>query len=304
MQTWKQLIKPAAEHALTAFGFARRARGRSRDRVAILAYHNVVPDGARPVGDVSLHLPLTSFRRQMDLLGKYYDIVSLDQLSQPPSSDRPRAAITFDDAYRGAVELALPDLVARGYPSTVFVCPGLLGGGPFWWDRLTDGGPSGLDPDVRSQALGEFQGRDDLLAERFPDQPELPAYLLPGTADDLVAAAKADVVSFASHTWSHPNLTQIDGGRLAEELQTSRTWMEEQCPGRVLPEHLSFPYGLWNANVVRAAAQIGYRWLYRVDGGPAVISVEQDPLVIPRINIPAGVSLRGFELRVAGFLGQ
>ncbi len=79
-------------------------------------------------------------------------------------------------------------------------------------------------------------------------------------------------------------------------------------PGSFLPDHLTFPYGLWDDRVVAATRGAGYRYLYRVEGGlslPEAAEAAEGGTggVLPRINVPAGVSLRGFELRTSGVVG-
>jgi peptidoglycan/xylan/chitin deacetylase (PgdA/CDA1 family) len=130
----------------------------------------------------------------------------------------------------------------------------------------------------------------------------LPPDYRPADPHELHEAPGA--VTFASHTWSHPNLTRVSDEALRLELERSRNWIGETFGGRALTDHLTFPYGLWDERVVREATSVGYRWLYRVDGGllrrgPAGV----EPTPRPRINVPSGVSLRGFELRVSGLIG-
>ena len=105
-------LKRGAELALVRSGLAgawRRASGRD---VVVLAYHNVVPSGDNPAGDSSLHLPLSSFSAQIDVLCETHSVVPLRDLMGAGRRERkPLAAITFDDAYRGALELGLPELL-------------------------------------------------------------------------------------------------------------------------------------------------------------------------------------------------
>src|SRR5205814_620045 len=102
---------------------------------------------------------------------------------------------------------------------------------------------------------------------------------------------------------SHPNLTALDDAELRAELTRPREWLRETYPERAAPDHLAFPYGLWNDRVAAAALALGYEHLYRVEGGVARTPPPgQAPL--SRINVPAGLSGNGFELRVAGVIGS
>ena len=74
-------LKRAAELGLrgTIAPLFRRAL---RQRAVIFAYHNVVPDRWTGGGDRSLHLPLSDFCAQLDILQATHDIVPLRQLLQ------------------------------------------------------------------------------------------------------------------------------------------------------------------------------------------------------------------------------
>src|SRR4051794_21760900 len=101
----RSAIKAAAERALLWSGIAAQHRRRMRGRLLVLAYHNIVPDDAPAAGDLANHLPVSAFAAQLDALRTTHDIVPLADALTPASrrASRPRAAITFDDAYRGAV---------------------------------------------------------------------------------------------------------------------------------------------------------------------------------------------------------
>jgi peptidoglycan/xylan/chitin deacetylase (PgdA/CDA1 family) len=293
----RRTLRRGAERALVGLGVAARARRRGAAGIAILAYHNVVPDAAsRPAGDVSLHLPLSSFRRQLDRLMRTHAILPLAALTAPPRSDRPGAVVTFDDAYRGAIRLALPELADRHIPVTVFVSPALLGTDGFWWDMVASPDGRGLSSNVREEALDACRGRRDDVLARFESHAVSTPDHQPATLEELRRSG-APGVSFASHGWSHTNLTAVDPADLRVELERSRAWLAQHLGERALPDHLSFPYGLWNPTVAQAAFAAGYHTLYRVEGGP--VADTGDP-ILPRINVPAGVSVEGFELRVSG----
>ena len=98
----RKALRGAVEFALVASGLPALGRQRRRGDTLVLAYHNVVPDGAEAFGDRSLHLPLSRLRQQLAALEATHEVVSLDELETPARTERPRAAITFDDAYAGA----------------------------------------------------------------------------------------------------------------------------------------------------------------------------------------------------------
>ena len=133
------VLKRAAESLLLLGGPAAISRRMFRDRRLILAYHNILPDGAGSGADHSLHLPRAAFAQQLELLMRQSEVVPLDAVLSGDASRRgkPRVAITFDDAYSGAVTAGVEELAKHGLPATIFASPGFIGGHSFWWDVVS-----------------------------------------------------------------------------------------------------------------------------------------------------------------------
>jgi peptidoglycan/xylan/chitin deacetylase (PgdA/CDA1 family) len=292
-------LKRLAESALGRGPVAAAGRRRLRGRTIVLAWHDVVPDTAPAAGDRSLHLPFSRFRAQLDRLVATHDVVPLAAIHAHPARGRPRAAITFDDAYVGAVELALPELVRRGLPATVFVTAGRLGS-TFWWDRYA--GPDGLEDSLRAECLGRFGGDEARIGERATQASwpaaDLPPRLRSATEDELRAAARLPGVTLGAHTWTHPSLPACDGERLRDELVRPLDWLLQRF-GNTIP-WLAYPYGHADARIAAAAAAAGYAGAFLVSGG--YLDAGFAPHLLPRYNVPAGLSPDGFAARLAGWL--
>jgi peptidoglycan/xylan/chitin deacetylase (PgdA/CDA1 family) len=301
----RSTIKAIAEHGLVWSGATWVGRRRMSDRVLVLAYHNVVPDDAPIVGDRQNHLRLSSFRAQLATIAETHDVVPLSETLTPARGrSRPRIAITFDDAYRGAVVHAVPELARHGFPATIFVAPAFLGGRSFWWDAFATAA-SGLDPTLRAKALDELRGEDETVRawarQAGLTAADVPSVQCAASLDELQRAAAQPGITLGSHTWSHPNLARLDGPTLEAELTKPRAWLREHAPKA--SDWIAYPYGSFSPAVAKAAAAAGYAAGLAIDGGwftqPAT-----DRFALPRVNIPTGMSLRGLELRAAGLLSQ
>ena len=298
----RKALRGAVEFALVASGLPALGRQRRRQDTLVLAYHNVVPDGLEAFGDRSLHLPLARFRRQLAALGETHDVVGLEQLDSAPSSSRPRAAITFDDAYAGALLLGLPAVLELGFPATIFVAPDLLGRDAMWWDLLAD--PAhGLDDGLRKHALETLRGDHDAIMS-WANAQGLPRRLPPaqvrlGTLDELRVAARQPGVSIGLHTWSHRNLARLDAAEATAEFERTREWLTANV-GMPRP-WLAYPYGRYADATLTAARAAGLTRAFRVDGG-WTRTASAEPLVTPRLNVPAGMSEHGFVLRLSGVI--
>jgi peptidoglycan/xylan/chitin deacetylase (PgdA/CDA1 family) len=268
-------------------------------RAAILAYHNVVPDGVAPAGDDSLHLPLSSFGRQLDFLQDYCEVMPLERILQPAANGRLAVAITFDDGYRGTLTLGAAELARRGLPATVFVPPGLLDDKSFWWDDLADP-VQGLADGLRARALGELRGVDADIRAAFPARaPQYPPSMRSGSVEELRRATEVADLRIGAHSWGHPNLAAIGAGDLDGELARPLAWIRERFPEQAIP-WIAYPYGLSSAAVEAAAAAAGYVNGLLAEGGTFRRGGGRPAYAVPRVNVPAGVSLDGFALRLAG----
>lgn len=293
-------LKSTAELVLARGGAARIARSLRRRQAVVLTYHNIRPDGASSAGDASLHLPRRAFIEQVEALRSTHEIVPLDALLEPVSDSRarPRAAITFDDTYRGAVTIGVDELQKRGIPATMFVAPGCLGDQTFWWDRLAVPSLGEIEPAVRHRALHQLAGQGHRI--------EAPAIGMPGS--DMRSATESEIhealarhpgLSVGSHSWSHPNLAALGAAELSEELDRPLAWLRQRF-ARATP-WVSYPYGCFSDTVRAAAERAGYRGGVTLASGwvgPDAV----DPFAIPRLNVPAGLSLDGFVARIAGVI--
>jgi peptidoglycan/xylan/chitin deacetylase (PgdA/CDA1 family) len=101
--------------------------------LAVVGWHDVTP------GPRFLATPFDDFRRHLDVIeATGYPVLAFDDALDRLRDGRlagPAVVLTFDDGYAGVVEHAWPELVARGWPATLYVCSGkLAAGATFPWD--------------------------------------------------------------------------------------------------------------------------------------------------------------------------
>ena len=297
---FRRHIKSTIEQGALWSGIPGAMRRQRRGHVLILAYHNIVPANAQPAGDRSLHLPQRKFATQLDSLMRTHDIIPLTTALAGYSGQRPAVALTFDDAYEGAVTVGISELEQRGLPATIFVAPSFLNGHDFWWDALAERGRGALSPELRAWALTECAGRDAEVRARAPRERQAQLVRAPSHArcaqeHDLVAAAGRRGITLGSHSWNHPNLARLDEAALATELTLPLHWLRERF-SNVLPV-VSYPYGLSSTRVESAARSSAG---LRIDGGWLSGNASQDAFALPRLDVPSGLSPAGFELRTSG----
>jgi len=300
-----QRLKHAAELAALASGVPAICRRLKRRRSLVLAYHNVVPAGVRPRGDLSLHLTQKAFSEQLDCLLTLCEVVPLTSLidGTPARARRPRVAITFDDAYLGAVTAGMDELTRRDMPFTIFVAPGLLGQEP-WWDTAAEAMDGAIPHNVRSEWLQRLAGDGSAILREVPaghfrdvaNQPSVGSKISsPELLKEMTTRRGASV---ASHAWTHRNLAALAEEGVRAELVRSIEWLSARFSCFV--PLLAYPYGLSSRMVEVVAAEVGYRAAFLVDGGWLPERPAMSPFTLPRMNVPAGLSLNGFRLRLSG----
>jgi peptidoglycan/xylan/chitin deacetylase (PgdA/CDA1 family) len=224
----------------------------------VLCYHAL-----SPTWGAALSTTPERFERQLALLERrgYRGVTFTEAVAADPSERV--MAVTFDDAYRSVLALALPILERHGIPATVFAPTDFIG----------------------SERPMRWEGIDRWL--NGPDEQEL----TPMSWAELQQLAEAGW-EIGSHTGSHPHLTQLDPATLEDELARSKAACEQHlghCGS------LAYPYGDVDARVVAATARAGYRVAAAL---PSRLQ-SQDDLEWPRIGVYHTDDDKRFRLKVS-----
>ncbi len=190
--------------------------------VTMLMYHVIaIPENA---AEARFCRAPDAFRKDMEQIRQAgYQVLSfarvLDGIAGRIELPDKAVAITFDDGISCAYENALPILQEFGYPVSVFVVTGRVGG------------------------YNEFA---DVFG--FPRRRML-------TACEIRALAESGV-DIGSHTVNHLWLGKTNKTDVAKELQDSKAALEDIL-GKQVP-HFAYPFGSWNRAVRDAVIETGY----------------------------------------------
>lgn len=253
-----------------------------RNRALILTYHRFSADGANQT------VAESQFRWQLQYLTSRYHVVPLQQIAAGQSLPPRAVAITIDDGYRDAYEIAFPLLKKFGLPATLFVVTDFLDGRIWLWPdkvrwmfahtSLNEVVIHSMQPVQRFQLNDETSRRHAAaeMNERLKSLPEpmkeieisrlarllkvsLPsrptAEYAPVTWDEACEMDRAGV-EIGSHTVTHPILTRVSNEQLRRELRASRERLEEKLQRAV--KQFCYPNGDYDERVRAAVAKAGY----------------------------------------------
>ena len=228
--------------------------------VPILMYHEIA---ARPETASRLAVPPAAFAAQLAYLHDAgYSTVTFADAAAALAGETGRlparpVVLTFDDGFADFHREALPLLRRYGFTATVFVTTG--------WIADAGGHRSGDQP---GQMLSWNQIREAAWAG----------------------------VEIGAHSHGHPQLDQIEPGRLRRELAVSKALLEDGI-GQAVPS-LAYPFGYSSAGVRQTARATGYRHACAVANATA--RPAGDRYTLPRLTVRASTSQAHFERIVRG----
>jgi len=185
------------------------------------------------------------FANQMQVLSRDAHVFPANYRGPLPP-DKPNVAITFDDAYTSVAENALPELTERGFHSTIFVPVGSLGGPPNW---VVKGDGVESDEVVMS-------------AER-------------------IATLSSPLVTFGSHSITHPHLSRMESDDARKEIEGSRDKLERLTREEI--RLFAFPHGDHNVSTVDLCRAAGYDHVFSIV--PQPVKADTSTFVRGRVQV-------------------
>jgi peptidoglycan/xylan/chitin deacetylase (PgdA/CDA1 family) len=205
---------------------------------AILTYHSIDDSGS----------PISVDRAAFQAHLEWFDrgevtVLGLEELvANPGGADA--VALTFDDALESAAEWALPALVERRLPATIFVPTRHVGGDNRWQGVETAAVP-----------------------------------ILPVMTWDALGRAHESGMEIGAHTRTHPRLPDCSAEALEDELGGALEDVRSELG--VMPHSLAYPYGLSTPRVRALAAD---RFRHGVTTELRAIGMDEDSLALPRLD--------------------
>jgi len=277
--------------------------------VQILTYHRVNDDLDPFFSGISI----AAFRSQMEYLASNCAVLSLeDAVYRLRHSDVPDNAVvvTFDDGYKDNFSNAFPILKQLSIPASIFLATDVVGSQRvLWHDRVFSAFRetqvewlNGIGIDQRRYPLTSLE--DKLSAQRevlnwlwalndderffwidrlnselgVCDRKETPNLMLNW---DEIKIMQQHIVTFGSHTMTHPILSRISIERIKTEIQCSKKTIEEHL--KVPVRTFAYPVGRnqdFNEDAKILLQEAGY--ICAVTTIPGTNESGQDPFELRR----------------------
>jgi peptidoglycan/xylan/chitin deacetylase (PgdA/CDA1 family) len=304
------LIKTVLLNLMQASGAFELMRIGHRSQALILTYHRFSE------GDETDKTPARVFAEQVEYLNKHYRIVPLGRLVEHLNSPEPMppglAAITIDDGYRDAYEIAYPILRRYNAPATLYVVPAFVDRRCWIWTDKTryfcaraerqwltttiNGRESWLELGDEASRRHTALRLNDLLKTLSNDAkeealerlartlgvfvPRTPPEELSSITWEQARELDGNGIEIGSHTMTHPILTHLPDEQLRREVGESKLRLEEELGRRV--EQFCYPNGDNDQRVQCEVARAGYRGAVTCVNG--LNKRGDDPLTLRRVH--------------------
>lgn len=278
----------------------------------ILTYHRIGLDDVDPW---ALQVSPTHFREHLAVLSALGDIVPLDQVADDRSGLR--FSLTFDDGYADTLHRLREDLERHDHPATVFITSDYVGKKQeYWWDALDvlldkadasderAGAPRAAvparpwraweEPHTDAQRLYQraaASARSEGSSARLVEEHLGPASRWPlrgsrrvVSLEELVTLSGCPLLSFGSHTRTHPQLSVLPIGAQWDELSGAHRFLAEAIARPI--SSVAYPFGQlddFTDHTVALVARLGAH--YACANFTGRISRDTQPLRLPRWQV-------------------
>ena len=200
-----------------------------------------------PVSPYSLNARL--FKRHLDYLANHgWHSFTVSELLSNKDLPEKSVAITFDDGYADNFQNAFLPLMELGMKATWFITTSSIGKTAHW--------------DINQGEQGKMLESTQLV-EMHEEGMEI-----------------------ASHSHTHPDLSQIPPENQEEEFRRSKDILEELLQSTI--RGFAYPYGLFDRATASILKSVGYHWACSTKSGR--MNPSEDPFQLRRITIFSGDS--------------
>ena len=225
----------------------------------VLLFHSVFRSVPKSLEGNIHNLAPDELRRILDYTCRFYDVVPVDSLYDVKKSDRPVAAITFDDAYQSVFDNALKILEEFNIPATIYVNFSSISNVTLWRDKVRYIIANELVIEFCNWAIVREPGLNICIKNfyRSSKSRSTNSLRMMKLIDDFLDARNIslnnycvagatelvdhDLLWYGNHTYSHPVLASLSREEQVYEVKTNHDLMRKLT--RKSSNLFSVPFG-------------------------------------------------------------
>ena len=267
-------------------GCARLVIGLTPWRTRALLYHAVEEQPSSYTRGLGVNVTPRTFGHHLDYFKRYYNVIAMSELLSGNARSR-SLVITFDDGYASVEQNAVPQLLKRNLPATIYLIGRAVNGQMVWVNRL-------------NQALNDHPAQAAEILAAYPELADLthpdiinkiqtsyaPAQIdaliknlesrISGLDNDTVKvfsdpidirAMQRHGIEFGFHTQDHYNLSQCSQSLLEQQLATSG------LASLINSNTFAYPFGYFSGAAIDTLTHQGYEQLMTVGNNNKRFSV-------------------------------
>ncbi len=252
-------------------------------------------------------IPLKVFERICSFINRNYFIIPIDELENDFRSKKPRAIITFDDAYYDFYENALPILIKYKIPAVQHVITNCAQTGESFWTQKLNKIIEAYSNIGQELIIPELKIKSSPKNDKEIEQLALNTYIqLLSMSDrdsilsDLQSNCKDDIsftkmmkwkelkecyknnITIGSHTHQHSNLAKLSNAEIEFELATSKSLIESNI-ANCSCDAIAFPNGQYKDETIKIAKKQDYKYLFSTK--EYSINSNDIPDILPRYSL-------------------
>lgn len=298
---------------------------RQKASLTILLYHGVAVHNNTGIYNYrKKFITPQSFERHIAYLRKHYNIVALDEaiarLAKGQKLSPYPLAITFDDGYENIYNHAYSVLTKYNAPATVFVVTDFINKKtPLWMDRLEyaigncKSGALGIQKDkirydeerreymksiTDDKKYMELVGIENRCQIKLADFTEERSVYTPLSWHQIQEMQRKNI-AVGAHTKSHPILTRLSQTHAREEIEHSRSIIENKVGN--LSDTFSYPNGQHNdfdENTKHMVRDAGFQ--AALTTLPGINTIETDLFALKRFTMDGTNDFATFIATISG----
>lgn len=244
-------------------------------------------------------------RRHVEVLGRWFDFICLDELPRrlEKPGQRPFCLLTFDDGKRSNATESAPELERLGVPAVFYVTTEFLTSGrPLWFDgqkalvRALGHCPAGLELETLKQLpFAALRERLDRACAQFGFQPEMESDdVRPMSWEDARRMSRRGF-DIGAHGVTHAILTRETKERAFAEIEKSLVQVSSEL-GRPC-KTFAFPNGNYRPELAQHVLSCGAATAMTTE--PMWVDDASPFWKLPRIQLFGEFSRARIELKIA-----